>query len=72
VSRISTDKPLKVAREIVMISRSELARRAGVSIRTLDRIEKGDPCRIDTKRKIVEGLGFNPWLNRNTASSAEK
>jgi predicted transcriptional regulator len=72
VSRISTDKPLKVAREIVMISRSELARRAGVSISTLDRIEKGKPCRLDTKRKIVEGLGFHPWLNRNTASSAEQ
>jgi DNA-binding XRE family transcriptional regulator len=72
VSRISTDNPLKAAREILMISRSELSRRAGLSISTLDRIEKGKPCRIDTKRKIVESLGFNPWLNRNTASSAEQ
>jgi hypothetical protein len=38
------------------------ARRAGVSVITVDRIEKGKLCRIDTKRKIVKALGFNPWL----------
>jgi predicted transcriptional regulator len=53
---------LKIVRENLMIGRSELARRAGVSVITVDRIEKGKLCRIDTKRKIVKALGFNPWL----------
>ena len=60
--KIFTSNPLKAARERLMLSRSELARRAGVSVVTLDRIEKGKPCRLDTKRKVVKVLGFNPWL----------
>jgi DNA-binding XRE family transcriptional regulator len=60
---ISKEISLKAVRENLMITRAELARRAGVSSITLDRIENGKPCRIDTKRKIVEALGFNPWLN---------
>jgi predicted transcriptional regulator len=51
-----------------MISRSELARKAGVSVLTLGRIEEGRPCRLDTKRRIVEALGFNPWLNEERGS----
>jgi DNA-binding XRE family transcriptional regulator len=46
-----------------MISRSELARKAGVSALTVGRIEEGRPCRLDTKRRIAKALGFNPWLN---------
>jgi DNA-binding XRE family transcriptional regulator len=46
-----------------MMSKSELARRAGVSLVTLGRIEEGRPCRLDTKRRVVKVLGFNPWLN---------
>ncbi len=65
---ISKGISLKAVRENLMISRAELARRAGVSSITLDRIENGKPCRIDTKRKIVEALGFNPWLNNEKAS----
>jgi len=68
VLKIPTLNPLKTARERLMISRSELARRAGVSVLTLDRIEKGKPCRIDTKRRVVEVLGFNPWLNKERTS----
>jgi predicted transcriptional regulator len=56
------DSPLRALRERLMISRSELARRASLSIMTLERIENGKPCRLDTKRKIVKALGFNPWL----------
>jgi predicted transcriptional regulator len=59
---ISKEISLKIVRENLMIGRSELARRAGVSVITVDRIEKGKLCRIDTKRKIVKALGFNPWL----------
>jgi hypothetical protein len=38
----------------------------------VDRVEKGKTCRLDTKRKIVEALGFNPCLNRESASSAKQ
>jgi DNA-binding XRE family transcriptional regulator len=36
-----------------------LARKAGVSPLTIDRIEKGMSCRMETKRKIILALGFN-------------
>jgi DNA-binding XRE family transcriptional regulator len=72
VARISTDNPLKAARERLMIGRSELARKAGVALITVERIERGRSCRLDSKRKIVEALGFNPWLDRNPPSSPER
>jgi DNA-binding XRE family transcriptional regulator len=40
------------------MSKSELARKAGVSVLTIDRIEKGEGCRLDTKRKIILALGY--------------
>jgi DNA-binding XRE family transcriptional regulator len=51
---------LKKARESLLISKSELARKAGVSLLTIIRVEKGQPCRTETKRKILSGLGFKP------------
>lgn len=45
-------------REAKLMSKSELARKAGISALTVDRIEKGYPCRLDTKRKIVLALGL--------------
>jgi len=39
------------------MSKTELARKAGVSPITIDRIEKGLPCRLETKRKILVALG---------------
>jgi predicted transcriptional regulator len=66
------DSPLKALREKLMISRSELARRASLSIMTLERIENGKPCRLDTKRKIVKALGFNPWLKDERGSFFER
>jgi len=42
VIEIPTENPLKALREKLLISRSELARRASLSVATLDRIEKGD------------------------------
>jgi len=66
---MSTENPLKVLRERLLISRSELARKASLSVMTLQRIEQGKPCRLDTKRKIVKALGFNPWLNKERISS---
>ena len=44
-------------REELLISKAELARRAGVSSLTIDRIEGGANCRMDTKRKIILALG---------------
>lgn len=40
------------------MSKMELARLAGVSSVTIDRIEKGEVCRMETKRKIILALGF--------------
>jgi predicted transcriptional regulator len=72
VVKIPTDNPLKAGRERLMISRSELARKAGVSMLTLARIEEGKPCRLDTKRRIVEALQFNPWLEDEKSSVPDR
>lgn len=45
-------------REDQLLSKAELARRAGVSPLTIDRIERGEGCRLDTKRKIILALGL--------------
>jgi len=45
-------------REDLLISKAELARKAGISALTIDRIEKGLPCRMDTMRKIILSLGL--------------
>jgi DNA-binding XRE family transcriptional regulator len=45
-------------REAKMLSKSELARLAGISPLTIDRIEKGLSCRLATKRKILLALGL--------------
>ena len=44
-------------REQKMISKAELARLAGVSAVTVDRIERGEDCRMETKRKLILALG---------------
>ena len=49
---------VKEMREKRMLSKSELARLAGISPLTLDRIEKGMACRMATKRKILLALGL--------------
>ncbi len=46
-------------REAQLLSKAELARRAGVSSLTIDRVEAGKDCRLDTKRKIILALGFS-------------
>lgn len=42
-----------------MMSKAELARRANLSVLTIDRVEKGFGCRMNTKRKILEALGLS-------------
>lgn len=49
---------LKKLRESKLMSKAELARLAGVSAVTIDRIERGEQCRVETKRKIILALGF--------------
>jgi len=49
---------LKKYRERLLLSKSELARKAGVSVLTVDRLEKGGKCRMETKRKILLALGL--------------
>jgi len=45
-------------REALMMSKAELARKAGLSALTIDRLEAGRPCRLDTKRKVLIALGL--------------
>ena len=49
---------VQTLREDRLLSKAELARRAGVSVLTIDRVEKGAACRLDTKRKIILALGL--------------
>lgn len=50
---------VKKIREERLMSKAELARLAGVSPATVDRIERGEECRMETKRKIILALGFS-------------
>ena len=51
---------LKKIRESMLMSKAELARKANISPITITRIEKGMPCRLDTKRKVLLALGLKP------------
>ena len=53
-----TENSLKTLREQRLLSKAELAREAGVSPVTIDRIERGLPCRPETLRKIILALGY--------------
>ena len=48
---------LKEVRGELMMSKTELARKAKVSPITIARIENGMPCRLETMRKIIISLG---------------
>jgi DNA-binding XRE family transcriptional regulator len=69
--RSNNDKPAKrdlsrrvnnvrALREEQLLTKAELARKAGISALTLARIERGCDCRVDTKRKIILALGLRP------------
>ncbi len=67
---------LKKIRESLMISKAELSRNANVSPLTITRIERGEPCRMETKRKIVLALGLrvsdkDKIFGENTAVSVK-
>ena len=54
---VAKTNSVRQMRENQMMSKAELARKAGVTVQTIDRIERGYDCRVDTKRKIIEALG---------------
>jgi DNA-binding XRE family transcriptional regulator len=60
-SKSQSRKPNRVRQSRIesMLSKAELARRANLSVLTVDRIEKGFGCRMNTKRKILEALGLS-------------
>jgi predicted transcriptional regulator len=49
---------VKQIRQSLLMSKAELARKAGVSPLTIDRIEGGASCRMATMRKIILALGL--------------
>ncbi len=52
------NNPLRSYREQLFMTKAELARKAGISPLTVDRIERGMSCRLETKRKIILALGL--------------
>ena len=48
--RKASNNNVQKLREDQLLSKAELARRAGVSVLTIDRVERGESCRVDTKR----------------------
>ena len=49
---------VKKIREKLLMSKAELASKAGVSPQTISNVERGNSCRMDTKRKIILALGY--------------
>jgi len=49
---------VKKIREKLLMGRSELARKAGLSPLTINRIEQAKECRLETKRKVILALGY--------------
>lgn len=47
---------LRAARTALGLSREELAEKAGVSLRTIVKVERNDRVKIETMRKIQAGL----------------
>ncbi len=59
-------------REDQLLTKAELARKAGVSPLTVARIEAGQACRVDTKRKIILALGMTPSDRAKVFGGARK
>jgi len=55
---------IRAARQALSWTQSELAQKAGVAPRTIHAVEKGRPCRQETKRRILVALGV-PWSQRH-------
>lgn len=55
---MKTVNNVRKIREDRLMSKMELARLAGMSAGTIDRIERGEACRMETRRKIIFALRF--------------
>jgi DNA-binding XRE family transcriptional regulator len=55
---------VRITRQMMGWTQNELAERAGVASRTVHAVEKGRPCRQETKRRILAALGV-PWQDRH-------
>ena len=60
VEAFPTRNNVQRLREEQLLTKAELARKAGVSALTVARIESGLECRMDTQRKIILALGLTP------------
>ena len=56
---MKSQNKVKTIRESRLMSKAELARKAGVSSLTIDRVERGEQCRMETMRKIILALGYS-------------
>lgn len=52
------ENSVRKMRESLLMSRAELAKVAGLSVLTVERVESGKTCRMATKRKILKALGL--------------
>ena len=59
-ARAASSNNVQRLREDQLLTKAELARKAGISPLTVSRIESGLDCRVDTKRKIILALGLTP------------
>ena len=55
---MSSKNNVRKFRQGKMLSKVALARLAGISPLTVDRVERGMPCRMATRRKILLALGL--------------
>ena len=53
---MASNNNLQRLREERMMSKAELARKSGLSTLTINRVEAGRPCRLETKRRILQAL----------------
>ena len=49
---------IRQLREDRLMTQAQLAKKACVALRTIQSVEKGMNCRMDTKRKILLALGL--------------
>jgi DNA-binding XRE family transcriptional regulator len=66
-----TQNNVRRIREEQLLTKAELARKAGVSPLTVTRVENGLECRVDTKRKIILALGMQPADRAKVFGSAK-
>ena len=62
-SRTIRQNRVRELRRRRLMTQEQLARRARISLRTVQSVEKGLTCRRDTVRKLLRGLGipFEDW-----------